>query len=101
MRVGSIVEAQHSFDDVREAWGIDYPRKGDLLRVLGIRPHHKWGRVNLLTLDGCPVEVCDRMVNGGPNFLEVLTPEENEAAESSVLEIKKQLAWIGQQESSL
>lgn len=78
MRIGSLVEAQHSFDDVREQWGFNYPYKGDILTVSGMMKHPKCEGLVLLFFEeiDMPHGISDKTITDQPNFLEVMPPME-------------------------
>ena len=82
MRVGSIVETVGCFEEVRREWKLPYPKKGDVLTVSAVTPHHnadcrKKGIV-LLHFEEIPnlPGVCDKTIDNKPNFLELIIPDE-------------------------
>lgn len=94
MQIGSIVETVGDFEDVRREWGLPYPKKGDVLTVMGITKHpnkdvSRKGIV-LLHFDEIPnlTGVCDKQINGKPNFVELLLPDDIEELLKSPLEHK-------------
>jgi hypothetical protein len=76
MKIGSIVEAKSSFDDVRATWGFDYPVKGQLLTVRAIEPHPSPECGALLYFDEKPhlIGLSLKQINGKYNFVEVVPP---------------------------
>lgn len=84
MQIGSIVVTTGDFEKVRFEWGLPYPKKGDVLTVCSITKHpnshcNKKGIV-LLKFDEIPslVGVCDKTINGDPNFIELPLPDDIE-----------------------
>lgn len=84
MQVGSIVETVGDFETVRMQWGLPYPKKGDVLTVMAITKHpnrdvSKKGIV-LLHFEEIPnlTGVCDKTINGKPNFVELLLTDDIE-----------------------
>lgn len=78
MKVGSLVEVITDFEELREVWGFNYPRKGDVLTILQVEPHHKWKKINLLwfeELTNVP-GICNKTTKGIWNFKELLSLEE-------------------------
>lgn len=94
MKIGSIVETVGDFEDVRREWGLPYPKKGDVLTVSSITEHphisvRKKGIV-LLNFEEIPnlIGVCDKKVNGSPNFIELSLPNDIEELLKAPLEHK-------------
>jgi len=82
MRVGSIVQTTNGFKKERAYWGFSYPKKGDVLTISAITPHanpnvNKKGIV-LLYFEETPnlIGLCDKTVNGNPNFIELKLADE-------------------------
>lgn len=82
MEVGSIVETVGDFEELRRSYGFPYPKKGEYLTISNIEPHttpacNKKGIV-FLYFEEKPglVGVCDKKIDGEPNFVEVLPPME-------------------------
>jgi hypothetical protein len=80
MQVGSLVETVSNFKEIRDVWDVPYPNKGDILIISAITQHHnkkirKKGIV-LLQFEELPNNhgICDKKVNGKPNFIELLPP---------------------------
>ena len=80
MKIGSIVHTVADFEELRVQWGFPYPKKGDVLTVSSIAKHpnndvDKAGVV-LLNFEELPslVGVCDKKIDGKPNFLELILP---------------------------
>lgn len=78
MEVGSLVETISDFEESRITWGLPYPKKGDILTISSITPHHvshcrKLGIV-LLEFYELPnlIPICDKDINGKVNFIELL-----------------------------
>lgn len=81
MKEGSIVETKRSFKAEREYWGLNYPKRGDLLTIKQIVPPPTTdatpspGTLFLYfeELD-LPVPLASQTYTGRPNFVEVLPP---------------------------
>lgn len=97
MKVGSLVETVTCFEELRRTWGINYPKRGEILRVRDIQPHsNKSVRdkgIVFLYFEEYPdlVGVCDKKVCGEPNFLEIFPFEvgKEEEFKLTILENKK------------
>jgi len=82
MQENSLVQAVVGFDDVRSAWGFDYPNKGDILTIRKIEPHgneeNRKKGMNLLWFHEKPdlVGMCDKTFYGEWNFVEIQEPME-------------------------
>lgn len=80
MKIGSIVEVVGDFEGLRKDWGFCYPKTGDLLTVRLITKHPNSKISNrgivLLHFEEMPnfVGLCDKQVNGEPNFTELRLP---------------------------
>lgn len=92
MQIGSIVETVGDFEDIRREWGLPYPKKGDVLTVMAITKHpnsnvSKKGIV-LLHFEEIPnlTGICDKQINGKPNFVELLLPDDIEELLKTPLE---------------
>ncbi len=93
MKKGSIVQAVVGFEVVRQQWGYSYPKKGDILTVSEVAKHpnpkvSKAGIV-LLYFEELPnmIGICDKTINGCPNFLELHLPDCIEEALSAPIEL--------------
>lgn len=82
MEIGSIVETVADFESERRYWGLPYPKKGRVLTVSSISKHpvedvSRLGIV-LLTFEEIPnlKQICDKKVNGEPNFIELILPDD-------------------------
>ena len=78
MKIGSLVETQHSFEVERNGWNLPYPYKGDVLTVSHIEKHHALKNGYLLWFEelNFPTGLSDRQVGGKLNFKELLSPEQ-------------------------
>lgn len=82
MRVGSIVETVGDFEEVRNLWGFPYPKKGDVLVVSAVvrHPNDNVARrgIVLLYFEELPnlTGVCDKTIDGKPNFIELVLPDD-------------------------
>ena len=92
MQIGSIVETVGDFEQVRREWGLPYPKKGDVLTVMAITKHpnievSRMGIV-LLHFEEIPnlTGVCDKTVNGKPNFVELRLQDDIEELLKAPLE---------------
>jgi hypothetical protein len=92
MQIGSIVETVGDFETVRMQWGFPYPKEGDVLTVMAITKHpnrevSKKGIV-LLHFEEIPnlTGVCNKTINGKPNFVELLLPDDIEELLKAPLE---------------
>lgn len=81
MKQGSLVEAQTSFDEERQEWKFPYPKRGDILTVNSVNPHHnphcnKLG-ILLLTFEEIPglIPLAHKTIQGFENFKELEIPE--------------------------
>ena len=92
MKVGSLVEAQHDFDDVRKEWGLPYPYKGNILTVSHMEKHHAVRGGFLLWFEelDLPTGLSDKQVDGTWNFKELLPPEQQIDANKLVEDIVKE-----------
>ena len=89
MKIGSIVETVGDFEELRKIWGLPYPKKGEVLTVSLITAHQnknvsKKGIV-LLYFEELPTlpGICDKQIDGTPNFVELLLPDDIEELLSS------------------
>ena len=84
MKIGSVVETVGDFEDLRKQWGFPYPKKGEVLTVIAItkHPNNDVSRkgIVLLHFEEIPklTGVCDKQINGEPNFVELLLPDDIE-----------------------
>lgn len=80
MQAGSLVETVGNFDSVRLFWGYNYPKKGDVLTISNLEPHHneecRAKGIMLLYFEELPdlVGVCDKNMKDEPNFIELQPP---------------------------
>lgn len=80
MEIGSIVETVGDFEEIRGVWGLPYPKKGDVLTISGITKHanRKVDRKGIVLLHFEEIPnlpgICDKQINGEPNFVELLLP---------------------------
>lgn len=94
MQIGSIVETVGDFEQLRIEWGLPYPKNGDVLTICAITKHpnpkaNKKGIV-LLHFEEIPnlVGVCDKKVDGNPNFVELMLPDDVEELLKNPLEVE-------------
>ena len=92
MQIGSIVEMVGNFETERKNWGWPYPKTGDVLTVMAITKHpnadvSKKGIV-LLHFEEIPnlVGICDKTIQGKPNFVELILPGDIEELLKAPLE---------------
>lgn len=84
MKVGSIVETVADFEMERIEWGLQYPKKGDVLTVSSITKHPNKqvsGKgIVLLNFEELPMlpGLCDKTIRGKDNFIELLLPDDIE-----------------------
>lgn len=77
MRKGDKVEVLADFSALSKEWGLDYPKKGDVLTLSNIELHPNESvaakGIFLLYFVEFPdlVGLCDYRVNGRPNFLDL------------------------------
>lgn len=89
MQVGSLVETVTDFEDVRHVYNMPYPNKGDILTVSHIDDHHnpkcREKGIVMLSFEELPntLPLCDKQVDGTPNFIELLPPIEGDYSESN------------------
>lgn len=82
MQVGSLVETVTDFEDVRHVYDMPYPNKGDILTISHINDHHhpkcREKGIVLLSFEELPntLPLCDKQIDGTPNFIELLPPIE-------------------------
>lgn len=80
MQVGSLVETVADFTEEQAIYNLPYPQKGDYLVISEIRDHHnpqcKSLGIVLLSFEELPTTpgLCDKQIDGTPNFVELLPP---------------------------
>lgn len=91
MKVGSTVETKADFSEERTTWGLPYPKKGDLLTISYMQPHHnpharRLGIV-LLKFEELPnlIPISHKTIHNKINFVEVLPPMNMQEAVDEVL----------------
>lgn len=81
MKIGSIVETVECFEELRSNWGIPYPKKGDVLTVKSItkHPNKECDNKGIVMLQFEEINnsfgICDKQINGKPNFVELQLPD--------------------------
>ena len=84
MKTGSIVETVGDFESIRKEYSLPYPKKGDVLTVIGItkHPNKDVSKQGIVLLHFAEIPslpgVCDKQVNGKLNFMELILPDEIE-----------------------
>jgi hypothetical protein len=90
MQIGSLVETVADFTEERNTYRLPYPNKGDMLVVSDMKDHNnaecrKHGIV-LLFFEEIPnmIGICDKQMDGTPNFIELMPPIEADYHEPEV-----------------
>ena len=82
MKIGSIVETVECFEELRRAWRIPYPSKGDVLTVKSItkHPNKECNSKGIVMLQfeelNSPFGICDKQINDKHNFVELQLPDD-------------------------
>lgn len=102
MKVGSkVVCVSNGIEHLRKVWGFNYPKKNDKLTVSRIAPHtnnhcKKAGIVFLWFVEcgDLPIGLCDKTINGDPNFVEILLDHASADIHCSQDIIKKHIVGV-------